>query len=391
MKTDAAADTRPFLSIVTRTQGRRPHTLTEVLTCLTAQTDTDFEVLIMGHRLDAEGRSVVDRAIADVPTWMRDRIRQIDVNDGNRTRPLNVGFEAASGEYIAVLDDDDAVFGHWVETFHDLARANTGQVLRAMAALQSVDTVVVRGAQGLRAEGTPEAFYPAIFNFYDHILENRTPTGSVAVPRSIFHDMGVIYDEDLSTTEDWDFHMRCISAAGIGNAPEITSIYRWWGAGESSRTVHENDEWLTNHHKIWDKWNAKPFTLPAGNVKPLVELLQQRDILREELRRLHNSGTRVNVPKDMLMPDGWLTPNRARARVQNILTSTSWKISAPLRGIQALFGVDYRPELARIGSMTADEADLLAIRLQQSMSWRLTSPLRRLRLLRLRYGAQGRK
>ncbi len=391
MEAHAGSDTRPFLSIITRTQGRRPHTLVEVLTCLTAQTDTDFELLILGHRLDAAGRAVVDRAIADAPRWMQQRIRQIDVNDGNRTRPLNVGLAAALGEYIAVLDDDDAVFGHWVETFHDLARANSGKVLRALAALQSVDSVAVRGVPGLRAEGSPEAFYPARFDFFDHMLENRSPPVSLAIPREAFHDLGVRYDETLTTTEDWDFLMRCISVCGIGNAPEISSIDRWWGVGESSRTVHHKDEWVVNHHKIWDKWNAEPFAMPAGNVRPLIEVLEQRERFRAELRRLSDGGVRVDIPAAMLEPDGWLTPNRARAQVQHILESTSWRVSAPLRSIQALLGISYRHELARIGSMTADEADLLAIRLRQSISWRITAPLRRLSVLRGRYRETARK
>ena len=391
MHAPETADARPFLSIVTRTQGRRPHTLTEVLACLTAQTDTDFELLILRHRLDAEGRAVVDNAVADTPPWMRDRIRQIDVEDGNRTRPLNVGFAAAYGAYIAVLDDDDAVFGHWVETFHDLARTHPGQVLRAMAALQSVDTVVVRGAPGLRAAGSPDAFYPAMFDFFDHIVENRSPPVSLAIPRQLFHDAGLRYDESLNTTEDWDFIMRCISAAGLGNAAEITSIYRWWGTGESSRTVHEKAEWVANHHKIWDKWNANPFTIPAGNVRPLVELLQQRQVFRAELRRLYDSGIRLNIAEQLVMPDGWLTPNRARSQVTNILESTSWKVAAPLRGIQALLGFDNRQAFAQLDSMTADEAEAVAIRLQRSLSWRITAPLRQLSILRMRYMGHARQ
>ncbi|HVF19852.1 MAG TPA: hypothetical protein VNA14_06385, partial [Mycobacteriales bacterium] len=36
---------RPFLSVLTRTQGRRPETLRELLLCLAAQTSDDFELL----------------------------------------------------------------------------------------------------------------------------------------------------------------------------------------------------------------------------------------------------------------------------------------------------------------------------------------------------------
>ena len=39
----------PFVSIVLRTQGRRPETLTDVLCCLAAQTCLDFEVVLVVH------------------------------------------------------------------------------------------------------------------------------------------------------------------------------------------------------------------------------------------------------------------------------------------------------------------------------------------------------
>jgi SAM-dependent methyltransferase len=47
----SAAVPRPFLSIVTRTQGKRAQALVEMFTCLAGQTVIDFEILIMGHRL----------------------------------------------------------------------------------------------------------------------------------------------------------------------------------------------------------------------------------------------------------------------------------------------------------------------------------------------------
>ena len=377
-------EARPFLSIVTRTQGRRPHTLVEVLTCLTAQTDTDFEVLLLGHRLDAAGRAAADRAVSDTPQWMRNRIRLVDVEDGNRTRPLNVGFAAAQGDYIAVLDDDDAVFGHWVETFRELARGTPGNVLRAMAVLQSVDSVTVQGQQGLRAEGAPDATYPATFDVFDHILENRSPTISVAVPGYLFRDWGVVYDETLTTTEDWDFLMRCVSVAGITTAAKITSIYRWWNKGESSRTDHDREEWRANQFAIWDKWNNNAFTLPAGSFRPLVALLEQRAAFRLELRRLHETGIRIRIPAQELVPEAWLTPTRARDQVRYILTSNSWRVSAPFRIIAELIGLGNRIDLSSLVSLTPDEAEKLAFRMRETFSWRITMPLRWLKLRKLR-------
>ncbi|MEO6091220.1 MAG: methyltransferase domain-containing protein, partial [Umezawaea sp.] len=54
---------QPFLSVVMRTQGKRPDTLVDVLCCLGAQTDLDFEVLMVVHdsSMVAEVRTVVDQ------------------------------------------------------------------------------------------------------------------------------------------------------------------------------------------------------------------------------------------------------------------------------------------------------------------------------------------
>lgn len=64
----------PFLSVVTRTQGRRLDTLRDALLCLSAQSDQDFEVVVVGHRLDPERILAVERVIEDVHPGMRSRI-----------------------------------------------------------------------------------------------------------------------------------------------------------------------------------------------------------------------------------------------------------------------------------------------------------------------------
>ena len=97
----------PFLSVITRTQGRRPHTLMETLANLAAQTDQDFELLLMAHRVDSAGQASLQAALAALPETARFRRRLISVHGGTRTAPLNAGLDAAAGTYAAVLDDDD--------------------------------------------------------------------------------------------------------------------------------------------------------------------------------------------------------------------------------------------------------------------------------------------
>ena len=388
----ASSTGRPFLSIVTRTQGRRPHTLTEVLNCLAAQTDTDFEILIIGHRLNDATRVVVEDAISDSPLWLRNKIQLIPVAEGNRTRPLNVGFAAARGDYIAVLDDDEAVFAHWVETFRKLAQAIPGRVLRSVSAQQVVNTVTVRGEQGLRAEDSPNMPFPAKFNFFDHMVSNRSPPLSLAFPRQAIDMHALTFDETLTTTEDWDFTMRIASVVGVAEATEITSIYRFWDKGESSRTLHDSAEWLANHHRIWDKWNAAPFTLPPGRVRQLITLLEEHAAFSAELRRLRHVGLDSAVAAALTSPDPQVLLHGARRELAQIFDSTSWRLTAPLRRLMVLFGSAPPRGVADMHVLDAEQAEALVWQLRQSTSWRITAPVRAFKrwISRLRRGGTGR-
>lgn len=264
---------RPFLSIVIRTQGTRLHTLVEALTSLAGQTDVDFEVLVMGHMLSLPCQLAVERTIEDSPEWLRKRTRLVLVSKGNRTHPLNVGFEEARGQYIAILDDDDIAMAHWVETFRQLAEPHPGRVLRASTVRQDVNNVLVRGKMGLRAEGEPLLCYPQSFDLLDHLPGNQSPPVSLAFPRGAFHDLKIRFDEELTTTEDWDFLLRTAAVVGVSSGPEITSVYRWWLRDESSRTVHPQQEWQANHRRIFAKMDAMHFLFPAGVTAKLRALL----------------------------------------------------------------------------------------------------------------------
>ena len=285
---------RPFLSIITRTQGKRPHTLREVFVALAGQSSTDFEVLVMGHKLRPQELKLVERLIEDNPQWLREKIRLILVEQGNRTHPLNIGFLQARGHYMSILDDDDLPLGHWVESFQTLAGSNWGLLLRAANVRQDVTDVSVLGARATRAVGSPERHYPAEFELFDHLRENLSPPISFAFPRGVFHDLNIIFDETLNTAEDWDYIMQVAAVVGVASTPKITAIYRWWPLEHSSsRTEHSSLEWHHNRQRILQKLDLEPILLPAGSsarirwlVEANEELSSDRAKLRSELRRL---------------------------------------------------------------------------------------------------------
>jgi len=376
----------PFLTIITRTQGRRPHTLVEVLTCLAAQSDNDFEVLLLGHRLDADERDLVLGLLEDCPAWLRGRIRYIAVEQGNRTRPLQLGFAAARGAYVAMLDDDDIVFAHWVESFRALSRLEPGRVLRGNTVVQVVDKVEVQGIGGLRAAAAPEVRYPKKFNFFEHILENRSPPMTLAFPRQLIAFEGIRFDETLTTTEDWDFFMRCAAVAGVADGAGITSVYRWWASGESSRTVHRTSEWQANHYRIWKNWDEAGFRLPPGGMAELVNLLQEHAAFGAELRRQQLQGTRLELDPAMLNRDSQQRLAGAKLQVDKIWNSTCWRLTAPLREIARRLSGERDIGAAWLQCATAEEAEALVCKLYQSRSWRIAGPVRVVKRLLNRFG-----
>ncbi len=262
---------RPFLSVITRTQGKRPEMLTETLLCLTGQSNTNFELLVIGHNLNDSQYEIVNGIIDDMPCWMRNQTRFIPVNGGTRTTPLNVGFESARGKYIAILDDDDIVFDNWVEEFYRMSQEKPGQILHTYAIYQ--DWATVLGTTIPRAVGAPTTPFCKDFKLVDEIALNVCPPVCLAFPAFAFNELGIHFDESLTTTEDWDYLMRVAFITGVYNNPTTTCVYRNWVNAENSQTVHSETEWHNNYDRIVKGFVETPIIMPVGSLERCVSLL----------------------------------------------------------------------------------------------------------------------
>jgi len=265
---------RPFLSIVIRTQGMRLSQLTETLLCLAGQSNQDFEVLIMGHKLSTELQLGVEQVIEDQDEQFRKKITLHLVEEGGRTRPLNAGFELSRGHYIVSLDDDDLVFSNWIETFHSLASANPGQAVRSVCVRQDAKITTISKQESCYASGPFESIYPSSHSFLDQLRDNNSPIHSIAIPREAYFSTGIRFDESLTTAEDWDFFQQVFNYTGVASSSEITCIYRWWQANNAtSRDLHSAEEWQANRLRILAKQDARVTLLPPGSTKEIRALL----------------------------------------------------------------------------------------------------------------------
>ncbi|KAB2724126.1 methyltransferase domain-containing protein [Brucella anthropi] len=377
-------EARPFLSVVIRTQGSRSHNLSELFVCLAGQTCRDFEVLIVGHKLTKDGQISVEQLIEDQPQWLQSRITFLRIDHGNRTAPLNYGFSQARGQYISIHDDDDIPMGHWVESFRELASKNNGQLLRCISLLQHADKVKIGGVIGVRATGSPNNIYPTKFDFMQHLGGNYSPNNTLAFPRGIFHDLGIKFDENLSTTEDWDYIMRVASVVGVASSNAVTGIYQWWESS-NSRSLHSDQEWDTNKAWIQHKLSQHPILLPGGAVRTIIDGQAEVQSLRSRVHELENYNQSLIGHASQLSHNlrGLSSPDSsdrvaALGDVYAVLHSTSWRITAPLR---LVFGIFKGQKSLRFSEcIGADIATLRAHEdaLKRSTSWRVGAPVRRL-------------
>ncbi len=308
MPGEAAGD--PFLSVVVRTRGDRPQTLRDALLCLAAQTLPDFEVRLVAHRATPEGLADAEHAVADLPRSLRRRVRILEVTEGGRAAPLNTAFADARGRYVAVLDDDDLVLAHWVETFAAAAAAAPGRLLRTVCVEQPVEPSAWDGRVYARVVGPPAASYPMRFDLVDHLERNHTPFMAYAFPRELFRVAGQRFDEGLEVCEDWDFALRAALSVGVESVPVVTAVYRRWTAGSSSASLHDQPEWRRSEQAVIARLDAEPHLFPAGTIAAIRRARSQvaRDIeaLRERNAELEAQASRME-------------------------RSASWRLTAPLR------------------------------------------------------------
>jgi hypothetical protein len=314
----APDDAAPFLSILVRTIGTRPETLRDLLLCLAAQADQDFEALLLAHGVEPDPLSEIGVLVAQQPRSMRQRVRLLSVEPGGgRSRPLNVALEAARGRYLAVVDDDDLVTSTYVQEFHRLAERSPGRVLRTVVVEQNVEECTWAGVKGFLATSAFHYPFPPAYDLLDHLAENRTPFCGIAFPRAIFQHLGHRFDESLQVLEDWEMQLRSVQVCGVDSSPVPTSIYHRWalGTGNNSVVMHSDEQWAAARGRVASNLDSRPLMLPAGSFSSLQRQFSLRLALEVELERCRFQAQQLSEA------------------LADVHSSTSWRVTGPLRAI----------------------------------------------------------
>lgn len=200
----------PLVSVVVPTHNRRAD-LEVALLSVAAQTYKNIELIVVN---DA-GVSVADI----VARFEGARVIDLESNAG-LAAARNAGIRAASGTYVAFLDDDDAFFPEHVA---DLAGAleRTGETFaRSNAVTRYVETA---------GEGSRRTFcYKMEMDFYvslsDLLVNNHFNCMVVMIRRDAFDRHG-LFDETLPSTEDYEMWLRLATRYPIVHVDRVSGEY----------------------------------------------------------------------------------------------------------------------------------------------------------------------
>jgi LmbE family N-acetylglucosaminyl deacetylase len=206
----------PKISVIVRTKDR-PELLQEALASLAASTYRRLEIVVVND--GGKPPEIAD----DSPL----PIVRVDLPENRgRAAAANAGVEAAGGEWIAFLDDDDLVEPEHFEILGGLSAASGVRVVYTDAAVAIYELDNGGWNECERRLPYSRDFDPDLLLF-----DNYIPFNTLLIERAALAEAGP-FATNLPFFEDWDLLIRLSAIAAFHHIPQVTAEYRHFrGAG----------------------------------------------------------------------------------------------------------------------------------------------------------------
>jgi glycosyltransferase involved in cell wall biosynthesis len=232
----------PLVSVVIPTRNR-PDSVLRAVASVSAQTFREIEIVVVIDGPDSETVVALTAAQASEP---RLRFLALDHNQGG-SGARNRGIEAAKGDWIALLDDDDEWLPH--------------KLVTQFPAVMSIDTnrelpIVATKLYAHTGDGRTMVWprYPPTLPLSEYLFCRRSlaygdamlQTSTLLAPRSLF--LRVPFTEGLKKRQDYDWILRATAAPDVTVRliHEPLVIWKIWYDGS---TVSNRADW--RHSLDW--------------------------------------------------------------------------------------------------------------------------------------------
>ncbi len=221
----------PPVSVIVRTMGRP--TLSRALDCIAAQSHRPIEAVVV----DAAARGIAMAEHRGVPVHVVGGIAR------DRPRAANAGLEAARGEWLAFLDEDDEIAPEHVQRLLEAARRDGTRASYSQTRL-------------LDAAGRLQRIFGGgPFSRAALLRSNYLAIHAVLFHRA-FVDAGCRFDESFAMFEDWDFWLRLSERDAFAFTGSATALYRAaaGGSGAGAGANLDRERVLAQRERLLRKW-----------------------------------------------------------------------------------------------------------------------------------------